>query len=61
VELVLYYWRNPFDEPIDAVTLRNDVLNTCRRTLLDKQFTVSAETSSNMHLSGTVTARQQAD
>lgn len=61
VELVVHYWRNTFDHQVDAVTLRNDVMDTCRRTLLENHFTVSAETTSNLHLSGTVTSRQQPD
>lgn len=58
VELTVHYWQNLFDSDVDGWRLRINVLDGCRRELLENGFTVSSDTSSNVALSGEVnTAR----
>lgn len=56
VELTVRYWQNLFDSDVDGGLLRINVLDGCRRALLENGYTVSADTSSNVALSGEVKA-----
>lgn len=48
VLLKVFYWQNVFETPPGMLALRTDVLDVCRRTLLENGYTVSAETTSNI-------------
>lgn len=54
VELTINYWQDFFDSAVDGRLLRINVMDACRRTLLDNGFTVSSETTSNIALSGNI-------
>lgn len=56
VELTVRYWQNLFDSDVDGGLLRINVLDGCRRALLENGYTVSSDTSSNVALSGEVNA-----
>jgi small-conductance mechanosensitive channel len=56
VELTVHYWQNLFDADIDGRRLRINVFDGCRKTLLENGFTVSADTTSNIALSGSVSS-----
>lgn len=56
VELTVHYWQNLFDADVDGRRLRINVMDGCRKSLLENGFTVSADTTSNIALSGNVSA-----
>lgn len=58
VELTVHFWQNLFDGDVDGRLLRINVIDGCRKALLENGYTVSADTTSNIALSGAVnTAR----
>ncbi|MBT5483462.1 MAG: mechanosensitive ion channel [Gammaproteobacteria bacterium] len=54
VEIKIYYWQNIFDDSVDGRTLRINVIDSCRRVLIENDFIVSADTTSNIAVSGKV-------
>lgn len=54
VELSVSYWQNVFDEAVDGKQLRINVIDSCRKALLENNFTVSADTTSNVAVSGKI-------
>lgn len=48
VLLKVYYWQNIFEKVPGMLALRTEVLDVCRRTLLENGFTVSSETTTNV-------------
>ncbi len=54
VELSVNYWQNVFDEAVDGKQLRINVIDSCRKVLLENQFTLSADTASNVAISGKI-------
>jgi len=54
VELSVSYWQNVFDEAVDGKQLRINVIDSCRKVLLENNYTVSADTTSNVAVSGKI-------
>ena len=54
VELSVSYWQNVFDEAVDGKQLRINVIDSCRKALLENNYTVSADTTSNVAVSGRI-------
>ena len=54
VRLSVHYWRNVNDQDLDSVKIKINVMDGCRRTLLDNNFVVSADTTSNIAVSGSL-------
>ena len=54
VEIKIYYCQNIFDDSVDGRTLRINVIDSCRRVLIENDFIVSADTTSNIAVSGKV-------
>lgn len=54
VELIVHYWQNVFDGEVDGRSLRINIMDACRKALLENNYTVSAETTSNIALSGNI-------
>ncbi len=52
VELSVFFWVNTFDPDTSIGRIRTDVMDGCRRALLDNGFTVSAECVSNIDIGG---------
>ncbi|MEX0965395.1 MAG: mechanosensitive ion channel family protein [Pseudohongiellaceae bacterium] len=52
VQLTVHYWQNLFDGEVDGWLLRINVMDGCRKTLLENDFTVSADTTSKVAVSG---------
>lgn len=52
VELEVYFWIDTFDPDVDLVTVRNEVIERCRRNLVSSGFTVSSNVTSNLALGG---------
>lgn len=48
VEIQLFYWVDVFDRSADVLRTRTDVMDTCRKLLLEHGYTVSAETTTNI-------------
>lgn len=48
VELKVFYWVDVFDQTISILSIRNDVIDHCRKALLDNGYIVSSETTSNL-------------
>lgn len=55
VELTVHFWQNLFDADVDGRRLRIHVMDGCRKSLLENGFTVSADTTSNVAVSGSMT------
>ena len=54
VELSVSYWQNVFNEAVDGKQLRINVIDSCRKVLLENNYTVSADTTSNVAVSGKI-------
>jgi len=54
MELSVSYWQNVFDEAVDGKQLRINVIDSCRKVLLENNYTVSADTTSNVAVSGKI-------
>jgi len=54
VELIVHYWQNVFDGEVDGRALRINVMDACRKALLENNYTVSAETTSNIAVTGNI-------
>jgi len=52
VELEVYFWIDTFDPKVDLGTVRNEVIERCRRNLVSSGFTVSSNVTSNLALGG---------
>ena len=52
VEIQVFYWINTFDATADGLKIRTEVLDSCRRALLDAGYTVSSETTTNIAITG---------
>jgi len=52
VELEVFFWIDTFKEGVDLGTVRNEVIERCRRVLMSSGFTVSANVTSNVALGG---------
>lgn len=52
VELEVYFWIDTFDPKVDLGTVRNEVIELCRRNLVSSGFTVSSNVTSNLALGG---------
>lgn len=48
VEIMVYFWVDYFNKTIPVLDIRNQVMNTCRLSLLENGYIVSAETTSNI-------------
>ena len=57
LELSVSYWQNVFDEAVDGKQLRINVIDSCRKVLLKNNYTVSADTTSNVAVSGKIQSR----
>jgi small conductance mechanosensitive channel len=52
VELEVFFWIDTFEEGVNLVAVRNEVIERCRRSLMAGDFTVSANVTSNIALGG---------
>ena len=48
VEIMVYFWVDYFNKSVPVVGIRNQVMNTCRLSLLENGYIVSSETTSNI-------------
>ncbi len=48
VEIQVFYWINVFDTTGEGLAVRTEVLDSCRKALLDAGYTVSSETTTNI-------------
>lgn len=48
VEIQVFFWVDMFDEAISVLDIRTNVMDKCRKSLLDGAYTVSSETTSNI-------------
>jgi len=48
VDLKVFFWVDVFDKNISLLSVRNNVIDTCRRVLLDNDYIVSSNTTSNL-------------
>jgi small-conductance mechanosensitive channel len=52
VNLEVAFWVDTFQKGTDLVGVRNEVIERCRRTLMDNGFTVSSNVTTNVALGG---------
>lgn len=52
VELEVYFWIDTFKEGISLPRIRTEVMERCRRALVDGRFTVSSNVSTNLEGAG---------
>ena len=50
VEIMVYFWVDYFNKSIPVLDIRNQVINTCRLSLLENGYIVSSETTSNISI-----------
>ena len=50
VEIMVYFWVDYFNKSVPVLDIRNQVMNTCRLSLLEKGYIVSSETTSNISI-----------
>jgi small-conductance mechanosensitive channel len=50
VEIMVYFWVDYFNKSVPVLDIRNQVMNTCRLSLLENGYIVSSETTSNILL-----------
>lgn len=48
VELKVFFWVDTFDKSVSILSVRNQVIDQCRRSLLENGYIVSSETTSNI-------------
>lgn len=50
VEIMVFFWVDYFNKSISVLDIRNQVMNTCRSSLLDNGYIVSSDTTSNISI-----------
>jgi len=50
VQLEIFFWLDVFKEGVDFLKIKSKVMDNCRKTLLDNDFTLSSETTTNIAL-----------
>ncbi len=48
VEIQVFFWINVFDKSSDELAVKTEVLDSCRKALLEAGYTVSSETTTNI-------------
>jgi small-conductance mechanosensitive channel len=48
VEIELFFWVDVFDGSVDILSLRTDIMDGCRRALLEGDYVLSADTTANI-------------
>ena len=48
VEIQVFFWVDVFDASVSVLDVRTDVMDKCRKVLLEHAFTVSSETTTNI-------------
>ena len=50
VQLEIFFWLDVFKKGVDFLKIKSEVMDNCRKTLLDNDFTLSSETTTNIAL-----------
>ncbi len=50
VQLEIFFWLDVFKEGVDFLKIKSKVMDNCRKTLLDNDFTLSSDTTTNIAL-----------
>lgn len=54
VEIQVFFWLDVFDKAVNVLSVRTEVMDMCRKSLLTEGYTVSSETTTNIAIVGNV-------